>query len=264
MLSFAKRQEGPREELIMNLKRPIPNEYSTLKSPLHAVSMDFFACSWCSPRASYSPPQCDCAVPRPNSGRGKFVFPLTKDLSVGYPSTCRVEPVKRKKWVIVYPCDLRSVRKDSLPAVGGEPISIIAALWGRSQLKQEYSPGCIIEELSSEFQPITRSTGRQTSSLSVGGPPPLTLRRWAAPRRFHPGFAFVSDKCVVKLTHEVCIPAGIRNKDACHGCPARDFCVLDARYVTASSVVSYLVRSPGSPEHEPSSTHPNRRRSCRA
>src|SRR6476646_1989450 len=80
--------------------------------------------------------------PYETSDTGKFLFPLTKNLSVGHEAVFRVEPTKKRKWVIVYPCDLRNGRKDSLPAVGGEPVSIMVALWGSSQLKKYYQANC--------------------------------------------------------------------------------------------------------------------------
>jgi hypothetical protein len=130
--------------------------------------------------------------PYETTDSGKFQFPLAKNLSVGHEATFRVESTQNKKWVILYPCDLQNGRKDSLPAVGGNPLSIIVAPWGSDQLKKFYSPGCLAEEHASQFRPRPGSGGRRASLLRNEGPPlsagqgaPKQLGRSQPPENAH-------------------------------------------------------------------------------
>src|ERR1700739_1517426 len=102
--------------------------------------------------------------PYETSDTGRFSFPLTQNLSVGHEATFRLQPGKKNKWVIVYPCDLRNGRKDSLPALG-TPVSIVVALWGSAELKKYYPPNCIIEELASQLKP---APARPSKALGAG------------------------------------------------------------------------------------------------
>jgi tetratricopeptide (TPR) repeat protein len=112
---------------------------------------------------------------------GEFDFDLVQGLKTGQPATFHVyhvnPAIKVKQWIVVRPCDLKNGRKDSLPDVGPEPISIVVLPRGDARLKSlnaEYSIiGCAIEELASEFKPASGSKGSNRSSVSYDGPPVL-------------------------------------------------------------------------------------------
>jgi tetratricopeptide (TPR) repeat protein len=90
---------------------------------------------------------------------GEFEFDLTPPLKVGQPARFHVyhlnPAIKIRQWIVIHPCDLLNGRKDSLPDVEAEPVSIVVLPSGDPRLKslnQEYSIlGCIIEEAAAEF-----------------------------------------------------------------------------------------------------------------
>jgi tetratricopeptide (TPR) repeat protein len=106
---------------------------------------------------------------------GEFEFDLAQGLKVGQPARFHVyhvnPAIKVQQWIVVYPCDLRNGRKDSLPAVGSEPITIVVLPKGDQRLKslnKDYSIlGCIIEEEAAEFEAASRSRRPNRSSLHV-------------------------------------------------------------------------------------------------
>jgi tetratricopeptide (TPR) repeat protein len=115
---------------------------------------------------------------------GEFEFDVVQGLKVGQPARFHVyhvnPAIKIEQWIVVRPCDLVNGRKDSLPDIGPEPISIVVLPKGDARLKslnKDYSIlGCIIEEAASEFKPVSRSAGPKHSSLFRGRNPEVSGR----------------------------------------------------------------------------------------
>jgi tetratricopeptide (TPR) repeat protein len=105
--------------------------------------------------------------PYETSDSGKFIFPLIRNLSVGREAIFRVESTKKNRWVVVVPCDRQNGRKDSLPVVGGEPVTIIVTRWGSPGLKREYGPNCLLEEFSSRLRASLRPKADGTGSTEA-------------------------------------------------------------------------------------------------
>jgi hypothetical protein len=70
-----------------------------------------------------------------SSHHGEFDFDLVHALRIGQPATFQVHyvnlAIKVEQWIVVRPCDLKSGRKDSLPDVGRELISIVVLPRGK-------------------------------------------------------------------------------------------------------------------------------------
>jgi tetratricopeptide (TPR) repeat protein len=105
---------------------------------------------------------------------GQFDFDLVQNLKIGQPARFHVyhvnPSIKVKQWIIVRPCDLTNGRKDSLPDVGAEPISLIVLPKGDRRLLALNADssilGCTIEEIASEFKPLSGPAERKRGSLS--------------------------------------------------------------------------------------------------
>jgi hypothetical protein len=92
---------------------------------------------------------------------------------LGFTSIMSIPAIKIQQWIVIRPCDLVNGRKDSLPAVGLEPLSIVVLPKGDQRLRslnKDYSIlGCTIEEAASQFKPTARPGEPNRSALFGGG-----------------------------------------------------------------------------------------------
>jgi len=106
---------------------------------------------------------------------GQFDFDLVQNLKVGQPARFHVyhvnPAIRIKQWVVVKPCDLINGRKDALPDVSAEPISLVVLPKGDRRLislNADYSIlGCTIEEIAAEFKPSSAAAPSESGSFST-------------------------------------------------------------------------------------------------